>query len=224
VSTATGIRTPVSAVRGRRPSPLDDGGAQPGTVAAAHRAVRVRASPPLMRHAFVRAWSRARSRGASAHCRKPAASAQSGAEGTSNQSPSNRGRRTMFGLRRGRSCGVASGPMDASSSSSPSSSAPASWSVCDRGGARSACGCAGVRTWRCSWPASGRRSAANRYPEPVPADVAKLVYAQASGACERKLVEVRVLSSALSQRRVPVTRSARLTARVRPAADGTTTR
>ena len=25
-STATGIRTPVSAVRGRRPSPLDDGG------------------------------------------------------------------------------------------------------------------------------------------------------------------------------------------------------
>src|SRR3954468_16341247 len=26
LSTATGIRTPVSAVRGRRPSPLDDGG------------------------------------------------------------------------------------------------------------------------------------------------------------------------------------------------------
>src|SRR5207249_3579549 len=29
-STATGIRTPVSAVRGRRPSPLDDGGLETG--------------------------------------------------------------------------------------------------------------------------------------------------------------------------------------------------
>src|SRR5919112_3005923 len=34
VSTATGIRTPVSAVRGRRPSPLDDGGAWPLRVAS----------------------------------------------------------------------------------------------------------------------------------------------------------------------------------------------
>src|SRR3954463_887552 len=32
--TATGIRTPVSAVRGRRPSPLDDGGSAGGIVAA----------------------------------------------------------------------------------------------------------------------------------------------------------------------------------------------
>jgi hypothetical protein len=32
-STATGIRTPVSAVRGRRPSPLDDGGQRRGSVA-----------------------------------------------------------------------------------------------------------------------------------------------------------------------------------------------
>src|SRR3954447_16157438 len=30
LSTATGIRTPVSAVRGRRPSPLDDGGLEAG--------------------------------------------------------------------------------------------------------------------------------------------------------------------------------------------------
>src|SRR4051812_25377559 len=38
-STATGIRTPVSAVRGRRPSPLDDGGRNPASLAAAkHRA------------------------------------------------------------------------------------------------------------------------------------------------------------------------------------------
>ena len=33
-STATGIRTPVSAVRGRRPSPLDDGGRNPASLAA----------------------------------------------------------------------------------------------------------------------------------------------------------------------------------------------
>src|SRR4051794_26772449 len=33
-STATGIRTPVSAVRGRRPSPLDDGGRRSASVAA----------------------------------------------------------------------------------------------------------------------------------------------------------------------------------------------
>jgi hypothetical protein len=32
-STATGIRTPVSAVRGRRPSPLDDGGQRRASVA-----------------------------------------------------------------------------------------------------------------------------------------------------------------------------------------------
>src|SRR3954465_80061 len=38
VSTATGIRTPVSAVRGRRPSPLDDGG---------QRRASVRVSPDL---------------------------------------------------------------------------------------------------------------------------------------------------------------------------------
>jgi hypothetical protein len=35
-STATGIRTPVSAVRGRRPSPLDDGGRTADRVAATH--------------------------------------------------------------------------------------------------------------------------------------------------------------------------------------------
>src|SRR3954466_299209 len=35
-STATGIRTPVSAVRGRRPSPLDDGGRNSASLAAAH--------------------------------------------------------------------------------------------------------------------------------------------------------------------------------------------
>jgi membrane-associated phospholipid phosphatase len=35
MSTATGIRTPVSAVRGRRPSPLDDGGSAGAIVAAA---------------------------------------------------------------------------------------------------------------------------------------------------------------------------------------------
>src|SRR4051812_46144831 len=35
-STATGIRTPVSAVRGRRPSPLDDGSRNSASLAAHH--------------------------------------------------------------------------------------------------------------------------------------------------------------------------------------------
>ncbi len=53
MSTATGIRTPVSAVRGRRPSPLDDGGSAPdssGGVAA--ETVRGRAKLLWMRDLF----------------------------------------------------------------------------------------------------------------------------------------------------------------------------
>ena len=45
-STATGIRTPVSAVRGRCPSPLDDGGAPAARIA---RGLPVRAAPRTRR-------------------------------------------------------------------------------------------------------------------------------------------------------------------------------
>src|SRR3954466_15249023 len=44
-STATGIRTPVSAVRGRRPSPLDDGGKGTFRVASALGPTSGRGSP-----------------------------------------------------------------------------------------------------------------------------------------------------------------------------------
>ncbi len=47
MSTATGIRTRVSAVRGRRPSPLDDSGAGPGPEATR---APVRRSRPLVRY------------------------------------------------------------------------------------------------------------------------------------------------------------------------------
>src|SRR4051794_41539558 len=51
-NTATGIRTPVSAVRGRRPSPLDDGGKNAGQFSGALRARRypgsMRLRPPIL--------------------------------------------------------------------------------------------------------------------------------------------------------------------------------
>ena len=54
-STATGIRTPVSAVRGRRPSPLDDGGWMRQAILAAGGA---RGSGSVMLVAFNGRWSR----------------------------------------------------------------------------------------------------------------------------------------------------------------------
>ncbi len=66
--TATGIRTPVSAVRGRRPSPLDDGGAQPGTVAAGSPRLAIASRPTRLRTMFARARSRTPSRSAPRRC------------------------------------------------------------------------------------------------------------------------------------------------------------
>ena len=52
-STATGIRTPVSAVRGRRPSPLDDGGSGATKIATADQAAVGLVRRPRCEHAFV---------------------------------------------------------------------------------------------------------------------------------------------------------------------------